>query len=819
MEDDILTPPEDSPAVRAEMRSQAQHLAHVLLPTITAFAAAADAMSTSLQGVMLNPHHVSQLPLTPNDLKRLDAQEIFTQLTDFTENLQHQLRNLVVEPLNEYKQMIDGALSQTRAFDEESDALDSAALKYLSLSRDSPVETRAHVAQDLNDKAAGVALHFFDARTSLRHACESQRHVPHKALGELLVAQLAYHQSCARLLTEAMPQVSELLSSTDATKLALQAERDGAALVRQAMPRPQVREGGTLAEGWLFKASFNLDSEVDAVKGQLNRFKPWNKRWFVLCDDGKLYYYKSPDDSRTAKVPIDMLMLNMVTPVNGPLEFELHLGPRTLRLKATDTAERQRWMMALTSYIASHTEERTKAQARYLKLYTPQGTGVRDLDANIHASEHASMQGYLYRQDMDIMRRWRKWWCEVDDGKLTCTLYESLRLVDPNRDRKAQAAVKVASTRTQQEGLEQQIQVEPFRIAQSVSLPLATVTVREARHLSIPFVFEVISPREAVILQAQSQEQMQQWTAVIQNVTASLLGCSRTVYTSAGSMDGTVFGRVRQTVGNTACADCGASQPPPAWASINLGALLCLTCAGIHRQMGVHISKVRSLELDTKEWSEPLISMMLQLGNAAVNSIWFKEPADASGRAVQITADASSAQREAFIRQKYVARAFLASSRPPPGALHTAALTDDVVTAATCVAHGESVEESAPAAAVGVWAADAAAAHSGRTALHIAAAVGNEAVLEFLLQNRAKVDAEDPKGRTPLLLAVLAGQVSCVVQLVTRGANISHADHEHVTPMVAAESPGLEAILQAMLSYKLAQDEKLLAQLGDDVVE
>lgn len=47
---------------------------------------------------------------------------------------------------------------------------------------------------------------------------------------------------------------------------------------------------------------------------------------------------------------------------------------------------------------------------------------------------------------------------------------------------------------------------------------------------------------------------------------------------------------LRGISGNDACAECGS--PEPDWASLNLGILVCIECSGVHRNLGVHISKV-----------------------------------------------------------------------------------------------------------------------------------------------------------------------------------------------------------------------------------
>ena len=60
---------------------------------------------------------------------------------------------------------------------------------------------------------------------------------------------------------------------------------------------------------------------------------------------------------------------------------------------------------------------------------------------------------------------------------------------------------------------------------------------------------------------------------------------------------------------NAKCAECNEENPE--WASVNLGILLCQECCGIHRSMGVHISKVKSLLLD--HWSEPQLKVCFSI--------------------------------------------------------------------------------------------------------------------------------------------------------------------------------------------------------------
>jgi ADP-ribosylation factor GTPase-activating protein 1 len=70
--------------------------------------------------------------------------------------------------------------------------------------------------------------------------------------------------------------------------------------------------------------------------------------------------------------------------------------------------------------------------------------------------------------------------------------------------------------------------------------------------------------------------------------------------------------------GNSTCCDCGMEKPK--WASLNNGVFLCLKCAGIHRSLGVDISTIRSLQIDS--WTDKQILYLTNGGNNKLKQIW-----------------------------------------------------------------------------------------------------------------------------------------------------------------------------------------------------
>ncbi|RTG90262.1 stromal membrane-associated protein [Schistosoma bovis] len=106
---------------------------------------------------------------------------------------------------------------------------------------------------------------------------------------------------------------------------------------------------------------------------------------------------------------------------------------------------------------------------------------------------------------------------------------------------------------------------------------------------------------------------------------------------------------------NKYCADCDAKGPR--WASWNIGIFLCIRCAGIHRNLGVHISKVKSVNLDT--WTPMQLAVMREMGNSRARAVYEANLPDNFRR------PQTDAALETFIRAKYEQKRYIAQEYTP----------------------------------------------------------------------------------------------------------------------------------------------------------
>ncbi|CAD7705320.1 unnamed protein product [Ostreobium quekettii] len=308
--------------------------------------------------------------------------------------------------------------------------------------------------------------------------------------------------------------------------------------------------------------------------------------------------------------------------------------------------------------------------------------------------------------------------------------------------------------------------------------------------------------------------------------------------------------QLQHVAGNKICADCGAADPE--WASTNLGILICIECSGIHRQLGVHISKVRSLKLDVRVWTDSLLQLFQQLGNEFGNSLWesgrhnldrteswvwcedsddegeghnscttspFPNPGttgaqffDADEGLPKPTSSSSKDEKHRFAVEKYVNRCYLEKldSHTADHLLWKGVAKGDVRTAYRAIIGGANVttpntfndgvnlvgdmeHSMAKAMRRGVTLPDD--THSGASVLLLACKVGSVPVLELLIQNGADLDCQDAYNRRGLHYCLVHSCKDAARLLVGKGAQKDVADCHGATPMwIAQQSGDQEAI-------------------------
>ncbi|XP_034149540.1 arf-GAP with coiled-coil, ANK repeat and PH domain-containing protein 2 isoform X1 [Esox lucius] len=258
------------------------------------------------------------------------------------------------------------------------------------------------------------------------------------------------------------------------------------------------------------------------------------------------------------------------------------------------------------------------------------------LEYNVDADNGIAMEGYLFKRASNAFKTWNRRWFSIQNNQL---VYQKKFKDNPT------------------------VVVEDLRLC----------TVKHCEDIERRFCFEVVSPTKSCILQADSEKLRQAWIKAVQNSIATAFReqgeeaekLDRKSSTSTGSLDSggepkekslkgeSALQRVMAIGGNACCCDCG--QPDPRWASINLGITLCIQCSGIHRSLGVHFSKVRSLTLDS--WEPELLKLMCELGNGVINQIYEARREEVGVR--KPTPTDPRQEIEAYIKAKYVDRHFV----------------------------------------------------------------------------------------------------------------------------------------------------------------
>ncbi|XP_077399668.1 arf-GAP with coiled-coil, ANK repeat and PH domain-containing protein 1 isoform X2 [Vanacampus margaritifer] len=467
------------------------------------------------------------------------------------------------------------------------------------------------------------------------------------------------------------------------------------------------------------------------------------------------------------------------------------------------------------------------------------------MDFNPDSADGVAMEGYLYKRASNAFKTWSRRWFSIQKNQL---VYQKKFKDQPT------------------------VVVEDLRLC----------TVKPNSENERRFCFEVVSPSKSCLLQADSERQQQAWISAVQNSIASAFQDRRDVQhsprqrcnsASTGSPVASqenegckALEEVQAIAGNRECCDCGA--PGPEWASINLGITLCIVCSGIHRSLGVHFSKVRSLFLDS--WEPELIKLMCELGNGVINGIYearieeitLKKPLPSSPRG----------DKEAWIQSKYVEKKFIQklpvtgrnTLQMRPSAKRSRAATQDrtaqkpplkpkpgrstlprSVSSPTEVqknntgSHIDMNDEEedlsglhpgallyrsaalqnfpvmADALAHGANVNWVNAAEEACTPLIQAVSVNALAACEFLLQNGADVNQADRNGKGPLHHATILGHTGLVCLFLKRGADYNARDKNQKDPItIAVDNANADIVTLLRIAKMNREMQELDGSLG-----
>uniref|UniRef100_A0A3B4U3N7 ArfGAP with SH3 domain, ankyrin repeat and PH domain 1 n=1 Tax=Seriola dumerili TaxID=41447 RepID=A0A3B4U3N7_SERDU len=276
--------------------------------------------------------------------------------------------------------------------------------------------------------------------------------------------------------------------------------------------------------------------------------------------------------------------------------------------------------------------------------------------------------------------------------------------------------------------------------------------------------FDLISHNRTYHFQAEDEQEFVIWISVLTNSKEEALNMAFRGEQSSGGEDGledltkAIIEDVLRMPGNEVCCDCGAADPK--WLSTNLGILTCIECSGIHREMGVHISRIQSMELDKLGTSELLLAK--NVGNSSFNEIMEGNLPSPSPKP---TPSSDMTVRKEFINAKYVdhkyARKTCTSAAAKMIELFEAVQSRDLLSLIQVYAEGVELMEPLPEAGP----------EAGETALHYSVRTADQTSLhlvDFLVQNSGNLDKQTEWGNTALHYCCMYEKPECL-KLLLRG--------------------------------------------------
>nr|XP_044637122.1 arf-GAP with SH3 domain, ANK repeat and PH domain-containing protein 1 isoform X3 [Equus asinus] len=307
--------------------------------------------------------------------------------------------------------------------------------------------------------------------------------------------------------------------------------------------------------------------------------------------------------------------------------------------------------------------------------------------------------------------------------------------------------------------------------------------------------FDLISHNRTYHFQAEDEQDYVAWISVLTNskeeaLTMAFRGEQSTGENSLEDLTKAIIEDVQRLPGNDVCCDCGSSEPT--WLSTNLGILTCIECSGIHREMGVHISRIQSLELDKLGTSELLLAK--NVGNNSFNDIM---EANLPSPSPKPTRSSDMTVRKEYITAKYVDHRFsrktCSSSSAKLSELLEAIKSRDLL--ALIQVYAEGVELMEPLLEPGQ--------ELGETALHLAVRTADQTSLhlvDFLVQNCGNLDKQTALGNTALHYCSMYSKPECL-KLLLRSK-----------PTVDVVNQAGETALDIAKRLKATQCEDLLSQ-------